>query len=197
MSQFLCIIKSFYQYNRYLVSYGDCLSVIILLIQCVEPGGKQVRCFFLDVVDDQTKSDGKAKLPRPGPYLTLTGTKQQSAAPLTDICYKSLAISSFKIDRGGHDKEVRNRHLSPFTVYSISSHFELSSASSFLLFLPGFIVVYPTKDYQESCANLYTLGSLTQRNQSVTHLRNPIHTKYRIYIYMFALPLVASNGAQT
>lgn len=32
-------------------------------------------------------------------YLALTGTKQQCAAPATDICYKSLAISSVESER--------------------------------------------------------------------------------------------------
>lgn len=40
-------------------------------------------------------------------YLALTGTKQQSAAPATDICYKSLAISSVESER--HRKPQRER----------------------------------------------------------------------------------------
>jgi len=76
-------------------------------------------------------------------YLALTGTKQQSAAPATDICYKSLAISSvaserqrkLQRERGKWVTKKRNRHLSLDIVYPICFYFEPSiPVLSLLLF---------------------------------------------------------------
>lgn len=66
-------------------------------------------------------------------YFALAGTKQQSAAPATDICYKSLAISSvewewereWEKESAGRVTKKWNRHLSLNIVYSICFYFEI------------------------------------------------------------------------
>lgn len=81
----------------------------------------------------------------PQALLGLTGTKQQSAAPATDICYKSLAISSVESERQrkpereeGESDKKRGRHLSLEAMSSIGFYFELNiHVPSFAFSLPS------------------------------------------------------------
>lgn len=132
-------------WNRWLLSTGWYLKGVVSLPACFSVTAISMTTLGLEswrsskLCTDNGGGQGKrlwliSKAAYLRLYFALAGTKQQSAAPATDICYKSLAISSVerKRDReshresGGRVTKKWNRHLSLNIVYSICFYFEIS-----------------------------------------------------------------------